>query len=126
MIGHCQNLNAWPVIAALCSRTEDVGDDYWRMPKSEIHDSKAAEPVTVLLTPCERRHDPKGVNAPLGTTDSKKSKKSKKSKTASHKKSKKQQEAELAGIGSQFQPSNGAQQSYDATNYPQNVTLDDE
>lgn len=63
-------------------------------------------------------------NAPRDGANSKR--KAKKSKNVPGKKSKKQQEAELAGIGSQFWQYNETQQSYTSTDYPQNITLDEE
>ncbi|KAI0548130.1 hypothetical protein F4679DRAFT_585885 [Xylaria curta] len=64
-------------------------------------------------------------NAPRDLADSKKkSKKSKGSKDAARKKAKKQQEADLAGIGSQFQQDE-TQQLSNPANYPKKVKLDE-
>ncbi|KAI1739802.1 hypothetical protein F4680DRAFT_448798 [Xylaria scruposa] len=63
-------------------------------------------------------------NASRYVADSKqKCKKSKRSKDAARKKIKKQQEADLAGIGSQFQQDE-TQQLSNPENYPQRVKLD--
>ncbi|RYC56648.1 hypothetical protein CHU98_g9572 [Xylaria longipes] len=64
-----------------------------------------------------------GANAALGVADFKK--KSKKAKAAAGKIAKKQQEADLAGIGSQFQQEDETQQLSNPANYPQQVTLDE-
>ncbi|TRX91198.1 hypothetical protein FHL15_007986 [Xylaria flabelliformis] len=64
-------------------------------------------------------------NASRGVADSKqKHKNSKRSKDAARRKIKKQQEADLAGIGSQFQLDR-TQQLFNPANYPRRVKLDD-